>query len=79
MAYQCMYSADRHGRGNRLPIPHVVPRVLCPRCGTSMRLAQARVGSHGDETLIFDCVCPFEYRMSPRARDEAHAIGRGSL
>jgi hypothetical protein len=81
MSQHCMYSADHYRsrrKGNLRP-SRVIPRVLCPRCGLTMRLSQARIQSAGDETLIFDCVCPFEYRMSPRARDEAAAVARASL
>jgi hypothetical protein len=46
-----------------------IPRVLCPRCGTMMRLAEVD-SDHDQERLRFDCACAFEYRMSRTAQDE---------
>jgi RNase P subunit RPR2 len=45
-----------------------IPRVLCPRCGTHMRLAELLTDLADHETIYFDCSCGFEYRMSARAR-----------
>lgn len=46
-----------------------IPRVLCPRCGTPMRLAEVD-SDHERETLRFDCTCAFEYRMSRTVQEE---------
>jgi hypothetical protein len=41
-----------------------IPRVLCPRCGSQMRLAEINPGTDGaEQTMRFDCDCDFEYRM----------------
>jgi hypothetical protein len=41
-----------------------IPRVLCPRCGNQMRLAEINPGTDGAEQVMrFDCDCDLEYRM----------------
>ena len=47
-----------------------VPRVLCPRCETQMRLAEIETDMRDRTMLRFDCRCGFEYKMSARARAE---------
>lgn len=41
-----------------------IPRILCPRCGTRMRLASAETASRDGDKMIFDCKCGFEYQMA---------------
>jgi len=45
-----------------------IPRVLCPRCGTQMRLAKVEVAARDDGKLMFDCNCGFEYQMAENTR-----------
>lgn len=48
-----------------------IPRVLCPHCGTVMRLAEINPGNDNNEQVMrFDCDCNFEYRMSRVVWDE---------
>jgi hypothetical protein len=47
-----------------------IPRVLCPHCGQSMRLAEIDPGPDGEDVLRFDCTCTFEYRMARNVRDQ---------
>lgn len=52
-----------------LPMHPAIPRVLCPRCASTMRLAE--VTSEEDrERMKFDCACGFEYQMSSRVQSE---------
>jgi RNase P subunit RPR2 len=54
-----------------------IPRVLCPRCGTVMRLAEIEPEDTGrGDVTIFDCDCGFEYRMSSSAREEERRTRR---
>ena len=46
-----------------------IPRVMCPRCASNMRLAQVFSEEH-DQQMKFDCSCGFEYQMSARVRDD---------
>src|SRR4051794_23618305 len=48
-----------------------IPRVMCPRCGTHMRLAQVGPDVVGHNKMKFDCGCGFEYQMSAAASVEA--------
>ena len=41
-----------------------IPRVLCPRCGTQMRLAKAETAARDGDKLMFECTCGFEYQMN---------------
>jgi hypothetical protein len=43
-----------------------IPRIVCPRCGTHMRLAGAETASRDGDKLIFDCRCGFEYQTAGR-------------
>jgi len=58
-------------RGAEDEIETVIPRVLCPRCGTNMRLAEVDADHRGATILRFDCRCSFEYRMSARVYEHA--------
>ena len=40
-----------------------LPRVLCPRCGTQMRLTQITPDAADRYKIEFACACGFEYRM----------------
>lgn len=52
-----------------------IPRVMCPRCGTLMRLAEVEPGDKdGHDVMKFDCDCSFEYRMSGNVLDERRTI-----
>jgi hypothetical protein len=51
-----------------------IPRIMCPRCGTHMRLAEIEPGAHGEETMRFECTCSFEYRMSRKVREAEHHL-----
>jgi hypothetical protein len=42
-----------------------IPRVLCPRCGTQLRLSLVEPEPH--HAITFQCDCGFEYKM-PAAR-----------
>ena len=46
-----------------------IPRVMCPRCASAMRLAQV-ISEENGQQMKFDCSCGFEYQMSTRVRDE---------
>jgi len=48
-----------------------VPRIVCPRCGDLMRLAQTSAEMDKPDIMDFDCECGFEYQMSAKANDEA--------
>lgn len=48
-----------------------IPRVLCPRCGNLMRLAEVSAQIDKPSTMEFDCECDFKYHMSSNANDEA--------
>jgi hypothetical protein len=51
--------------------PHpAIPRVMCPRCATAMRLAEIVPDIDDREITKFECDCGFTYAMSPFARDE---------
>jgi hypothetical protein len=42
-----------------------IPRVLCPRCGTLMRLATVEPEqTENRERMTFACDCGFDYRQS---------------
>jgi len=44
--------------------PHpAVPRVVCPRCGDLMRLAQTSTETDKPDLMDFDCECGFEYQL----------------
>jgi hypothetical protein len=45
-----------------------IPRVLCPRCGAHMRMAELMTDLVDHEAMHFDCKCGFEYRMATQAR-----------
>jgi len=53
-----------------LETPSAIPRVMCPRCGTSLRLAEIDPADRGGMVLRFECTCGFDYRMSNTARGE---------
>ena len=40
------------------------PRVLCPRCGTSMRLSEISPDFHDQYQIKFCCTCGFDYQMA---------------
>jgi lysyl-tRNA synthetase class I len=44
-----------------------IPLVLCPRCGTHMRLAQVTPREEGVQFIAYDCSCGFEYQMPMRS------------
>jgi RNase P subunit RPR2 len=48
-----------------------IPRVLCPSCGSIMRLNRIAPDHDNRATMQFHCECGFDYRMSARARREA--------
>lgn len=39
--------------------------MMCPRCGTRMRLAEMGPDNFDHEYLKFDCECDCEYQMAP--------------
>ena len=48
-----------------------IPRVLCPSCGSIMKLGRI-APDHDDRSVMqFTCECGFYYQMSARARGEA--------
>jgi hypothetical protein len=47
-----------------------IPRVLCPRCGKAMRLAEINPDQFGREIMRFDCACAFEFRMLHNVQNE---------
>jgi RNase P subunit RPR2 len=48
-----------------------IPKITCPECGTHLRLATVEPQEPGNNRMVFDCSCGFEYRMLERPR--AHA------
>jgi lysyl-tRNA synthetase class I len=50
---------------------YLVPKITCPGCGKSLRLARVEQALDELARLMFDCDCGFEYRMSERARKGA--------
>lgn len=46
-----------------------IPRISCPKCGNTMRLAKIEPEPHGHgEMMTFDCQCGFTYTQSERTR-----------
>jgi len=48
-----------------------IPRVLCPSCGSTMRLSRIDPwpnDSRRAETTTFECECGFDYRQTVRRR-----------
>lgn len=59
----------------RTKLHPAIPRVTCPRCGTTMRLAGIEPDDIGrGEVTVFDCDCGFEYRMSASVREEERRV-----
>jgi RNase P subunit RPR2 len=59
----------------RSKLHSAIPRVTCPRCGTTMRLAEIEPEDIGrGEVTVFDCDCGFEYRMSASVREEERRV-----
>ncbi|MDI3470618.1 MAG: hypothetical protein OJF62_002681 [Pseudolabrys sp.] len=59
----------------RTKLHPAIPRVICPRCGTTMRLAGIEPDDIGrGEVTVFDCDCGFEYRMSASVREEERRV-----
>lgn len=51
-----------------------IPRILCPRCATKMRLAQVGPTVDRGEVMKFDCSCGFEYEMAAKARNPSIGV-----
>jgi len=56
------------GQDTPVDIHPFIPRVLCPRCGTTMRLSHIEPHHEGRETTTFDCRCGFTYRQTATKR-----------
>ena len=50
-----------------------IPRIDCPQCGRTMRLAISEPELNDDHTdrFTFECLCGFTYHQSERARTGA--------
>jgi RNase P subunit RPR2 len=52
---------------SRLALHPAIPRVLCPSCGSMMRLSRIDPwpnDSRQAETTTFQCSCGFDYRQT---------------
>jgi DNA-directed RNA polymerase subunit M/transcription elongation factor TFIIS len=47
------------------PLHNAIPRVLCPDCGSGMRLTKIEPTEHAhEENTTFECRCGFSYTCS---------------
>lgn len=47
------------------PADFAIPKIVCPRCDTRMRLATVEPEEiHNRERMTFACDCGFDYRQS---------------
>jgi hypothetical protein len=47
-----------------------IPTVLCPHCGSRMRLATILPDGQGRDRMTFSCDCGFDYQQSSTVATE---------
>ena len=56
-----------------------IPRVMCPRCGTQLRLSTIEPERQSAMSLRFQCDCGFEYKMAAAgAKESAYSPALGA-